>query len=120
MATDFDNAAGAGLDAKQALARLDALEAALQAETAAAAGTAAPVALDQTRQGRLSRMDALQQQQMALEAQRRRQLQPARIGGARRRLARGEWGLCTQCAEAIDPRRMQVDPTASRCLECSD
>ena len=41
----------------------------------ASADDAAPVELDQTQQGRLSRMDALQQQAMAAETQRRRHRQ---------------------------------------------
>ena len=48
-----------------------------------AAGT---VALDQSKVGRLSRMDALQAQQMAQETARRRQLQLQQIDSALRRM----------------------------------
>ena len=50
---------------------------------------ARPVELDQTRVGRLSRMDALQSQAMAKETERRRQLELARIDTALTRLEEG-------------------------------
>ena len=51
-----------------------------------AAESAAPVTLDQTRVGRLSRMDALQQQAMAQETERRRKLDLMRIDAALARI----------------------------------
>ncbi len=45
--------------------------------TESAAGARRPVELDQTRVGRLSRMDALQSQAMSLETERRRQVAAA-------------------------------------------
>jgi DnaK suppressor protein len=77
-----------------------------------------PVELDQARVGRLSRMDAMQAQQMALEAARRRQQQRLRVEGALRRIESGEYGYCFVCGEAIDVRRLSVDPTNTRCMEC--
>lgn len=44
------------------------------------------VVLDQTSVGRLSRMDAMQTQQMALESARRRQVQLIKIEGALHRI----------------------------------
>ena len=76
------------------------------------------VELDQSRVGRLSRMDAMQAQQMALEAARRRQEQMVAIDGALRRIAAGEYGDCFVCGEVIDPRRLAVDPTLTRCMKC--
>jgi len=78
------------------------------------------VVLDQSKVGRLSRMDALQAQQMALEASRRRQLQLQKIEGALRRLDTGEYGYCFICHEEIDDRRLDVDPTSTRCMACVD
>ena len=77
-----------------------------------------PVELDQTRVGRLSRMDAMQTQQMALESARRRQHQLARIDGALHRLESGEYGCCYVCGEEIDARRLSIDPTTTRCMGC--
>jgi len=80
--------------------------------------TSEPVKLDQARVGRLSRMDAMQAQQMALEAGRRRQDQLLKIEGALRRIESGEYGYCFVCGEEIDIRRFSIDPTTTRCMQC--
>ncbi len=95
----------------------------LQAELLELADTsrqaAQTVELDQASVGRLSRMDALQSQQMAKESGRRRQLQLARIESALQRLESDEYGLCCECGEAINPRRLAVDPTSILCIDCA-
>ena len=78
------------------------------------------VKLDQSSVGRLSRMDAMQGQQMALEASRRRQLQSQKIEGALRRIDSGDFGFCFVCEEEIDWRRLEADPSNTRCLACAD
>ena len=80
--------------------------------------TSEPVELDQTRVGRLSRMDAMQSQQMALETVRRRKECLVKIEGALHRIESGDYGFCFVCGEAIDIRRLQADPTSTRCMEC--
>lgn len=80
--------------------------------------TSGPVEMDQARVGRLSRMDAMQAQQMALEGARRRQQQLLKIEGALRRIESGDYGSCFVCGEEIDVRRLSVDPTNTRCMEC--
>ena len=70
--------------------------------------------------GRLSRMDALQTQQMALETSRRRQGQLQKIEGALRRIESGDFGDCFVCGEEIDLRRLDVDPTNTRCIRCAE
>ena len=77
------------------------------------------VELDQASIGRLSRMDALQAQEMALETQRRRRHQLQRIEGALRRIESGNYGDCFICGRAIDARRLAVDPTHTRCAQCA-
>lgn len=52
-----------------------------------------PLELDQARLGRLSRMDAMQVQQMELETSRRRQHHLLRINGALTRLEMNEFRL---------------------------
>lgn len=93
----------------------------LQAELTAAARNSdvGTVELDQQRQGRLSRMDALGAQQMSLAAQRRRQQTLQRIEGALRRIEAGEYGLCRACDEPINPKRLEFDPTALYCVDCA-
>jgi DnaK suppressor protein len=77
------------------------------------------VVLDQTSVGRLSRMDAMQTQQMALESARRRQAQLIKIEGALQRIASGEYGYCFICGEEINTKRLSFDPSNTRCMECS-
>lgn len=76
------------------------------------------VELDQTRVGRISRMDAMQTQQMALEQSRRRQQQILKIDGALKRIELDEYGYCFVCGEEISMPRMQADPTSTRCVGC--
>ena len=78
------------------------------------------VELDQTRVGRLSRMDAMQGQQMALEAGRRRKQTLIGIGVALRRIEAGEYGWCLECAEEIDIRRLHADPANPKCINCAE
>ena len=76
----------------------------------------APVELDQTQQGRLSRMDAMQQQAMADETQRRRHVRLAQIDAALVRLDDGEYGYCVTCCEKINADRLAIDPAIALCL----
>ena len=78
------------------------------------------VELDQTRVGRLSRMDAMQSQQMALESSRRRQHQLLKIEGALSRIKSGAYGYCFICGEAIAAQRLVADPTSTRCMACME
>lgn len=78
------------------------------------------VELDQASVGRLSRMDAMQMQQMAHEEERRRQLQLAKVEGALKRIDSGDYGDCALCGEAIDVRRLSVDAAATRCVGCAE
>jgi len=79
-----------------------------------------PVELDQTKVGRISRMDAMQAQQMALDASRRRQLQLVKIEGALQRIKSGDYGYCLNCDEEIDIRRLRVDPGNTYCIKCAE
>jgi DnaK suppressor protein len=90
----------------------------LQALEETSKDAAKPVELDQSGVGRLTRMDAMQTQQMAQELARRRQQQLVKIEGALRRIASDEYGYCSVCGEAIDIRRLAVDPTNARCVQC--
>ena len=79
----------------------------------------APVSLDQESVGRLSRLDAMQVQAMALAAQRRRQAEKDRIAAALRRLDEGEFGYCTACGDDIAEGRLQHDPSVALCIGCA-
>jgi DnaK suppressor protein len=78
-----------------------------------------PVELDQTRVGRLSRMDAIQAQAMSVEVQRRREQQLKLIDAALHRIEEGVFGLCAECGEEINPRRLEIDPTTRLCIDCA-
>ena len=69
--------------------------------------------------GRLSRMDALQNQQMALELKRRQENQLLRIENAFKRLAKGHYGLCGKCKKPIEEDRLVVFPDAVTCVRCA-
>ncbi|MFC1588717.1 TraR/DksA family transcriptional regulator [Pseudomonadota bacterium] len=90
----------------------------LQADEETLKETSEPVELDQTRVGRLSRMDAMQSQQMALETVRRCKEHLVKIEGALQRIESGDYGYCFVCDEEIDVRRLLVDPTSTRCMQC--
>lgn len=78
------------------------------------------VVLDQSKVGRLSRMDALQAQQMAQETARRRQVQLQKVESALRRIDTGDYGYCLLCGEEIGAARLGFDPASTRCMGCMD
>lgn len=78
-----------------------------------------PVELDQSRVGRLSRMDALQGQAMAQETERRRNVELQRIDAALARLDTDDYGYCLTCGEEISKKRMELDPAAAVCIDCA-
>jgi len=100
-------------------ARLLQQRAELAAGSKDAAGSRAPVQLDQSSVGRLSRMDAIQQQAMALAMEARRAEAVRRIDQALVRLDAGSYGDCAVCGEAIAPKRLALDPAVATCLECA-
>ena len=79
----------------------------------------ATVELDQATQGRLSRMDAMQVQAMALETKRRRDLGMLRIKAALKRIDEEEFGWCLSCGEEIALKRLQWDPSTPNCIGCA-
>ena len=77
-----------------------------------------PVELDQATLGRLSRMEAMQQQKM-VEANRRAQhIRIEQARAALRRLEADEYGECLSCGESIIERRLLARPETPFCLEC--
>ena len=99
--------------------RLLELRAELEAEAAAADGSADIVELDQTKVGRLSRMDAMQAQAMAKATAQRRDAALRRIALALERLDNGDYGICLECGEPINPKRLEFDPTVLLCVDCA-
>lgn len=83
------------------------------------AGSRAPVELDQQSVGRVSRVDALQQQAMAKAQEQQRARDFVRIKQALRRIEAGEFGICADCGEDIALKRLQVDPSVRLCISCA-
>ncbi len=78
------------------------------------------VELDQTRVGRLSRMDALQAQAMSVESSRRRKALLRKIDAALVRVDSGEYGHCQSCGNPIHHKRLDLDPAALLCIEWAE
>ncbi len=95
------------------------LRAELEAVAATGEESAAVVELDQSKVGRLSRMDALQAQAMAQASAQRREQMLRDITAALGRLERDEYGDCQSCDEPINPKRLEFDPTATLCIDCA-
>ena len=107
------------MEEEEARKRLQARLAELDEEERLSEADRAPVGLDQESVGRLSRMDAIQVQAMALAAQRRRQAEKTRIAAALRRLDEGEFGYCAACGEELAERRLHHDPSVTMCIACA-
>lgn len=78
----------------------------------------APVTLDQQSVGRLSRMDAIQQQSMELATEARRRQRLAQLQAALDRIAGDEFGWCLTCGEEIASARLEIDPASATCVDC--
>lgn len=112
--------ADSDIDTEHFRRRLLQIRADLEASREAGDQAAATVELDQQRQGRLSRMDALGAQAVSAAAQRRRAEMLARARKALERIDAGDYGHCAVCDEPIDPRRLEFDPTVEQCIRCAE
>ena len=70
--------------------------------------------------GRLTYIDAYQQQQMALHGKRQLEVQLATIRAALERVKAGTYGLCVECGIAIPPERLEFVPEAPFCVSCKE
>jgi len=78
-----------------------------------------PVELDQQSVGRLSRMDAMQGQAMALATRQRQEQRLRQLIAALRRIDEDDYGYCEDCGKPINPRRLEIDPATLFCLDCA-
>jgi DnaK suppressor protein len=106
-------------DLQDARAQLTARLEELQAMSALTKGDRAPVELDQTSIGRLSRVDALQGQAMAHATDARRRDEIKRAEAALRRIDDGEFGYCLKCGEEIGDARLAIDLATPTCIKCA-
>lgn len=107
------------MNGERAREALQARLAALEAEGALNADARDTVTLQQDSVGRLSRIDAIQQQAMAQATERRRMAEKMRILAALKRIEEGEWGWCLTCGDEIAPARLRHDPSVANCVSCA-
>lgn len=77
-----------------------------------------PVELDQARQGRLSRMDAISQSEMSRATRERTKTELRRVEAAINRIENRSFGACCGCGEPIERARLESDPATPFCLPC--
>lgn len=99
--------------------KLLALRSELQSLAATSVESAQIVELDQAKVGRLSRMDAMQAQAMAQASTQRREQMLKQILLALDRMDNEEFGYCRDCDELIPIKRLEFDPTVTRCVDCA-
>ena len=98
--------------------QLKAMQAELQQQLNQPVKNTQPVTLDQQSVGRVSRIDAIQQQQMAVANHEQKQNLLKRVAAVLRKIEADEYGFCRQCGEPIGFARLQVQPFAPNCLDC--
>ncbi len=99
-------------------ARLISLQTSLLGQYEAGKSAADTVVLDQTKIGRLSRMDAMQQQNMAQSTIRSIEQRLRAVNIALAKVESGDYGYCDECGEDIGFERLKVQPEAPCCFAC--
>lgn len=108
------------LDADSLRKKLQKLREEIEAELVSGKESSRVVELDQSKVGRLSRMDALQAQAMAQASVRRLEASLRNIDTAFMRIDDETYGLCQRCEEPIARKRLEFDLTALFCIECAE
>ena len=70
--------------------------------------------------GRLSRMDAIQQQQMSLVSKKRAVITLKQIEAALKRIEEDNYGVCLKCDEDILEKRLLARPEGPFCTDCQE
>lgn len=107
------------MDRSKLKQKLETMLAELERGDAAGDADRAPVQLDQTSVGRLSRMDAIQVQAMALASEQRRKAELQRVRSALERIDSEDFGYCDTCGEEIAAARLENDPAVRTCIGCA-
>lgn len=94
-----------------------ALDRNLREALAASTEGSKPVDLDEPI-GRLSRMEAIQQKEMASANRATQQARLRQVAAALTRLDDGDYGLCVACEEPIGTKRLAARPETPLCLGC--
>ncbi len=91
----------------------------IEAQLDASCEDAKPVDLDQPI-GRLTRMDAMQQQNMTKAGRRSLEARLKQIAGALAGVQTGDYGFCVRCDEPIGYPRLRARPEARLCVRCQE
>ena len=91
----------------------------LQSQLEASREDVRPVDVDEPI-GRLTRMDAMQQQSMAKANRRSAEARLQQIVACLAALEKGDYGYCTSCEEPISYPRLQARPETRLCLPCQE
>ncbi len=78
------------------------------------------VELDQQAVGRLSRMDSLANQGLALNALAKAKTRLAKLERALARINDPDFGYCAHCGEPIAASRLQTMPEVVLCAQCAE
>jgi DnaK suppressor protein len=91
----------------------------LEKQIAALEEKLAPVAPDCSL-GRLTRMEALAEQEVTRKIHTEAQLRRTRLKNALSRIQRDDFGYCIECDEPIGFKRLTIRPESVRCVDCAD
>lgn len=86
--------------------------------SAKANGDGRPTEIDQSAVGRLSRIEAIQNQSFTQNLQERERVQLGEVLAALTRVEEGGYGICTSCKEPVRFERLLVFPEARTCSRC--
>jgi DnaK suppressor protein len=101
-------------------ANLEELKTKLREQLAQNKSSAEIVNLDQTLVGRLSRVDAIQQQGVAIRARQNTTFRLRKIQTALRAIESEYYGYCGKCDQPIEYARLEAQPEANLCISCQD
>jgi len=107
-------------DLSEARARIIAELEAVEASVLQGSASAETVELDQSSMGRVSRIDALQQQALAKGLQERLDQRRRKLAAALSRIDAGSYGLCCACQAEVETERLRADPAVVFCSECAE
>ena len=76
------------------------------------------VELDQQLIGRLSRMDSIMDQKMSIAKLERNKVRLQQLKQALNNIQKEDFGVCIDCEKDIEFKRLQLNPTVNKCIEC--
>jgi DnaK suppressor protein len=90
----------------------------LKKQIALSAESSKIVSLDQTMMGRVSRIDAIQQQKIALASFERDKQHFHKLEIALKNIDDEDFGYCIECDESISFSRLMIKPESTFCVAC--